>query len=162
MPRTPIASANLLALAVPAALAGGALASQHLGGLHPCEMCYWQRWPHYAALGVAAVALVTPNVALKRVLVIAAAALIGASGVIGVMHAGVEYGWWEGFTACASGIRATGSAADVLAQIMAAPVTRCDVPQWTLGGVSLAGFNALFSLLGAIVIAVLALRRVRA
>ena len=35
------AAARLIALLLPAALLGGALGSQYLGGLHPCEMCYW-------------------------------------------------------------------------------------------------------------------------
>ena len=33
---------------------------------------------------------------------------------------------------------------------MRQPIVRCDTPQWTLFGVSLAGFNALFSLGGAL------------
>ena len=31
------------------ALILGALGFQYLGGLAPCEMCHWQRWPHIAA-----------------------------------------------------------------------------------------------------------------
>ena len=155
----PLALANTVALALPLALAGGALASQYLGGLVPCEMCYWQRWPHYAAIGVAALAFFVPTPLPRRLLVLVAAALIAVSGIVGVAHAGVEYHWWEGFTACTSGIRATGNSADVLAQIMNAPLIRCDVPQWTLAGISLAGFNAIFSLGGALAIMVLASRR---
>ena len=45
--------ARCLALAVPALLLAGALGSQYIGGLYPCEMCHWQRWGHYAALGFA-------------------------------------------------------------------------------------------------------------
>jgi disulfide bond formation protein DsbB len=161
MSRAPLTTANAIALGVPLALAGGALASQYVGGLHPCEMCHWQRWPHFAAMGVAAVAFLVPQVMARRVLVLAAGALIAASGVIGVMHAGVEYGWWEGFTACASGIRSTGSTSELLDQIMAAPVTRCDVPQWTFAGISLAGFNALLSFAAALLIAWFATRRMR-
>ena len=78
------------------------------------------------------------------------------SGAIGVAHAGVEYGWWQGFTACTSTVDFTGgSAADRLNAILKAQVIRCDVAQWTLGGISLAGFNAIFSLGGAAVILVL-------
>ena len=46
--------ARALALLLPAALLAGAWGSQLLGGLYPCEMCHWQRWPHYAALVPAA------------------------------------------------------------------------------------------------------------
>ena len=140
-------AANVLALALPLALIAGALGSQYVGGLYPCEMCHWQRWPHYAAIPVAALGFLLPT--LRRSLVVLAAALIAVSGAIGVFHAGVEYGWWQGFTTCTSTFRPTGSTADVLGQIMAAPMIRCDVAQWTLGGVSLAGFNAILSLGGA-------------
>ena len=126
--------ANWLALLLPVALLVGAWGSQLIGGLYPCEMCHWQRWPHYAAVVLAALA-------------------IALSGLIGVAHAGVEYHWWQGFTACTSNVSASGgSAADRLAAIMKAPMVRCDQAQWTLFGISLAGFNAIFSLGGAITI----------
>ncbi|KQN24961.1 hypothetical protein ASE86_01400 [Sphingomonas sp. Leaf33] len=156
-PRSPT-TANRLALLVPAALIAGALGSQYIGGLYPCEMCHWQRWPHYAAIAVAAVAFATQG-ALRRALVLFAALLIAVSGGIGVFHAGVEYGWWPGITTCTSTVRPTGSTEDMLAQIMNAPLIRCDVPQWTLAGISLAGFNAILSLAGAVVVALKAMKR---
>ena len=136
--------ARALALAGPAALLAGALGSQYLGGLFPCEMCHWQRWPHYAALVVALAALAAGRRPAARPLVILAAVLILASGAIGLFHAGVEYGWWKGLTRC-SALAAGGSSADMLREIMATPMIRCDAAQWTLFGVSLAGFNAIFS-----------------
>ena len=33
-----------------AALLAGAFAFQYLGGLPPCQLCLWQRWPHAAAV----------------------------------------------------------------------------------------------------------------
>ena len=42
--------ARWIALLLPAALLAGAWGSQLVGHLYPCEMCHWQRWPHYAAL----------------------------------------------------------------------------------------------------------------
>jgi disulfide bond formation protein DsbB len=133
--------ANALALAIPALLMAGALGSQAFGGLYPCEMCYWQRWPHEVAIALSLLAFFLKSPARAAVLLLAALAII-VSGGIGIFHAGVEYGWWPGFTTCTS--PGSGSLAD----IMAAPMIRCDVPQWTLFGVSLAGFNALFSIAG--------------
>jgi len=142
--------ANIIALALPAALLAGAWGSQLIGGLYPCEMCHWQRWPHYAALVPAILAFFVPQRSIRGSLVILAALLIAVSGAIGVAHAGVEYGWWQGFTACTSTVDLSGlSATDRLNAIMRAPVIRCDVAQWTLGGISLAGFNAILSLGGA-------------
>jgi len=142
---TSFARARWLALVVPSALIAGALGSQYLGGLFPCEMCHWQRWPHYAAIVVALAAFAAGNGRAARPLVVLAALLILVSGAIGVFHAGVEYGWWKGLTRC-SAIAAGGSSADILREIMATPMIRCDEAQWTLFGVSLAGFNAILSL----------------
>ncbi|MBN2973631.1 disulfide bond formation protein B [Roseomonas aeriglobus] len=153
-----LVAANRLALVVPLALMAGALGSQYIGGLYPCEMCHWQRWPHYAAILVAAVAFAATG-GTRRALVLLAALLIAVSGGIGVFHAGVEYGWWPGITGCTSTVRPTGSPEDMLAQIMNAPMIRCDVPQWTFAGISLAGFNAIISLVGASAAALLALKR---
>jgi len=141
--------AALLALAVPLALLAGAWGAQLIGHLYPCEMCHWQRWPHYAAVPVAALALAWPR--YRRALVPVAALLIAVSGAIGVLHAGVEYHWWQGFTQCNSTVQLTGAtAAERLDALMKAPLVRCDHPAWTLFGVSLAGFNALVSLAGAL------------
>lgn len=149
--------ARALALLIPAALLAGAWGFQLIGHLYPCEMCHWQRWPHYAALPLALLAFVPK--APQRLLVVLAALAIAVSGAIGVAHAGVEYHWWQGFTPCTSTFSSGG---DTLAAIMKAPVVRCDAPQWTFAGISLAGFNAIVSLGGALVILVLLTRRSRA
>ena len=70
---TTIRKAAWLAFAIPAALMAGALASQHIGGLYPCEMCYWQRWPHEAALAFAIMALLARDAGTKRLFVYMAA-----------------------------------------------------------------------------------------
>ena len=146
-------TARLLALAIPLALLGGALLSEYIGGLYPCEMCWWQRYPHGVAILVAIAALMSPLGAPRtRALTLLAALAIAVSGAIGVYHAGVEYGFWEGETLC------TATAAS-LDEIMNVPLIRCDQVQWSLAGISLAGFNAIFSLGGALAIALLARRR---
>lgn len=136
----------MLALAVPGALLLGALWSQYLGGLHPCEMCLWQRWPHLAAVALAILAFfVRPP--LRTVLIALAAIAVLGSGAIGAFHAGVEYGWWDGHTSC------TTTAGTVsLEELMRAPLIRCDRAQWTLFGVSLAGYNAIASFVGGLAI----------
>jgi len=147
-------SARLLALVVPLALLGGALLSEYVGKLYPCEMCWWQRYPHGVAILLAGAALLSPLSAPRtRVLTLLAAFAVTVSGLIGVFHAGVEYGWWEGLTSCSTG------GATSLDDIMAVPLIRCDQVQWTLLGISLAGFNAIFSLGGALAIALLARRK---
>jgi len=149
---TSLDKARTLALLVPAALLAGALGSQYLGGLYPCEMCHWQRWGHYAALGLAVLSLALrgrPDA--SRALVWLAMLGIAASGAIGVYHAGVEAKIFEGFTQCTAH-SSGGSTADILADIMATPLIRCDEVQWSFLGVSMAGWNAILSLGAALVI----------
>lgn len=148
-------SAPIVALAAPLLLYGGALVSQYGFGLSPCEMCYWQRWPHQAAILLALLALILRgNDRAMRGLTLLAAIAIAVSGAIGVFHAGVEYRFWEGLTTCATG----GGGPVSLDAIMNAPLIRCDTAQWTLLGISLAGFNAIFSL-GAAALVLTLLRR---
>ena len=144
--------ARLLALLIPAGLLGGALFSQYVGGLYPCEMCYWQRWPHLAAILVAlgAIALRSRS-GPSALLTLLAGFGILASGAIGVFHAGVEQHWWEGLTTCSTAIGGQGGAS-ALDAIMNAPLVRCDVPAWTLLGISMAGYNAIISILAALAV----------
>lgn len=149
---SPLPIARAVALATPLALLAGAYASQYLGGLHPCEMCWWQRYPHMAAIPLALLACATASTTpMSRLMTALAAFAIAASGVIGLFHAGVEYGWWEGLTACSTAMGA-GNAADILDAIMAAPIARCDVAPWSLFGISLAGYNGLLSVGAALAI----------
>jgi len=140
-------AARWLALAVPVCLLGGALVSQYAFGLHPCEMCWWQRYPHMLAIPLAALAFFWRPV---RPLVAVAALAVLASGLIGGFHAGVEYGWWQGLTSCTASPFAAGG--DPLDAIMSAPVIRCDVAPWSLWGISLAGWNFLISTAGALAV----------
>ena len=149
-------AAPIVAFAAPLLLYGGALVSQYGFGLHPCEMCYWQRWPHQAAILLALLALLMRrNDKAMRALTLLAALAIAVSGAIGVFHAGVEYGFWEGITTCATG----GAGPVTLDSIMNAPLIRCDAVQWSLFGISLAGFNAIFSFAAAALVLTLLRRR---
>lgn len=141
---------QIASLALPLFLLGGAYASQYAGGLYPCEMCWWQRYPHMAAVPVALIGFFLPGHFVKRVCAALAAFAVFSSGIIGGFHAGVEYGWWQGITGCTSAI--TGSGADYMKAILEAPLLRCDVAPWKLFGISLAGYNFLLSCGGAIAI----------
>jgi disulfide bond formation protein DsbB len=146
--------AQWLALGVPAALLAGAYVSQYVGGLYPCEMCWFQRYAHFAALPLAVLGFLA---APKRMWVALAALAILASGLIGAYHAGEEYGWWEGLAACSAPDLGTG---DPMAALMNAPLIRCDEVQWSLFGISLAGFNFLISTGAALTIFSLLRRKV--
>jgi disulfide bond formation protein DsbB len=152
------ALARLIALLLPLALLGGAMGSQYLGGLVPCEMCYWQRWPHGAAILLAGLAFTAPAASERsRTLTLLAALAIAVSGAIGVYHAGVELGIFEGLTTCAASAGGATNA-ELLDQIMKTPLVRCDQVQFAFLGISMAGWNAILSLGGAAVIVWLSLK----
>ena len=139
------ALAQRLAFAIPALLIAGAYVGEYGFRLPPCEMCWWQRYPHFVAIGLALLSTFTPP---RRMWIALAALAIGVSGVIGVFHAGVEWDWWAGPDHC------TGMAQS-FEDMLAARVVRCDEAAWRFVGLSLAGWNALFSIGGAAAIALL-------
>ena len=156
------ATARLIALLLPAALLLGAFGSEYLGHLHPCEMCWWQRYAHMVAFALAVIAFTAPAPSTRaRTFTLLAALGIATSGAIGVYHAGVEAHIFEGFTTC-SALPKAASTADLLRQITHAPLVRCDEVQFRFLGISMAGWNAILSLGGAALIAILALRAKRA
>lgn len=135
----------MLAAAGSAALMIGALAFQHLGGMAPCKLCIWQRWPHVVAIGIGLLAMLA--LMPQRLLAGLGAAAALATAGIGFYHSGVERKWWEGPASCSGGGVADQSAQDLFAQIMAAPLVRCDEVPWEMLGLSMASWNAVLSLL---------------
>ncbi len=131
----------LLVAAASAGLLLGAYLSQHVGGLAPCPLCLIQRWPHFAVVALGLAAALAGGRARAGLLALCAPALLVSAGY-GVYHAGVEQGWFA--SACAAPMSG-GSIEDIRAQIMAAPLVRCDEVPWSLAGLSLAGWNALAS-----------------
>jgi disulfide bond formation protein DsbB len=154
-----LAAAKLIALLLPAALLAGAYGSQHLGGLAPCEMCYWQRYAHWAGFALAIGALLLARLPDRgRSLVWLAALASLVSGGIGFYHAGVEAGFFPGATQCTT-MASGGSAEDLLKSVMSAPMIRCDEIQFSFLGISMAGWNAILSIAGALTILWLSLKR---
>jgi disulfide bond formation protein DsbB len=143
------------------AVLGAALLSQYLGGLQPCELCHWQRYPYVATavLGASAAALAYMGGSVRGVgLLIALAGLAFAVGAgIAVYHVGVEQRWWEGAAACGGPVFSATDVESLRRAIMARPVVRCDEVAWSLFGVSMAGYNALVS--GALAFGALAAAR---
>lgn len=135
---------TLIALATlgSAALMAGALGFQYIGGLPPCAMCYWQRYPHIAAVIIGLLWL-----ALRSGWLIPLGALAAlGTAAIGAYHTGVERGWWEGPSSCTSGDIGGLSTDELLDRIMSAPLVRCDEVPWEFLTLSMASWNALFSL----------------
>ena len=149
--RRPRVAAGLIALAAIATIAG-ALVFEHIFSLAPCPLCLRQRIPYYAAIPIALAAAVLPVTWARFGLALLALVFLVSAG-LGLHHAGVEWGWWEGLTSC------TATGAQTLEDILAAPVVRCDQVQFEFLGLSMAGWNAVVSLSAAGAIAWLTLRR---
>jgi disulfide bond formation protein DsbB len=117
-------------------------ASQYWGGLQPCPLCLYQRWPWWIAGGLA---LLAHRPGLRRGTLMLAGLTVWVGGGIAAYHAGIEQQWWAGPSSC-SGAATPGSLDALRAQIFAAPIKSCDEIAWSLFGISMAGYNALLSL----------------
>lgn len=133
---------GVLAALGSAGLLAAALWFQHVAGMPPCALCIWQRWPHGAAIALGALLVLTG----WRLAALGGAGAMLAGAGIGLYHAGVEQGWWQGPAACSAQDISGLSTEDLMARIMAAPIVRCDEIPWELLGISMAGWNALLSL----------------
>lgn len=136
---------NLLVLAAAsgsAALMLGAFGFQYIGGLPPCAMCIWQRYPHVVAIAIGLIALRFGSAALAWLGALAAL----TTAAIGGFHTGVERGWWEGPSTCTSGPIGGLSTDELFDQIMNAPLVRCDEVPWEMFGLSMASWNMVISL----------------
>lgn len=140
----------------------GALGFEHIGGLQPCQMCYWQRHAHQAVLVISALALLvrllakTDNWDKLFVWLIGLAFLV--SFALAFWHTGVEYKWWEGPKTCSGG-GGTVDAGAILEALSSKPtLPSCGKIPWSLFGISMAGYNAIISILAALVSFTLARR----
>jgi len=119
----------------------GALAFQYLGGLPPCKLCYWQRYPHMLAIVFGVIYYYT---SIGTIVVIPAVATISSGGV-GAYHFGIEKEFWPGPNTCSSGNVDNISTDALIEQIMSAPLTKCDEILWSFLNISMAGWNTILS-----------------
>lgn len=139
-----------LGLALAAASIGAlafAYVSQYGFGLEPCVLCLYQRKPFFAviALGLGAFFLAQkqPKAAFILLLLSGFALTIGA--IIAGFHVGVEQKWWPGLQACGGSLPEGASVEELTKYLENRDVVRCDIPAWTLFGISMAGYNFMFS-----------------
>ncbi len=153
-----------LALLVSGALLAGAHAFETFGKLMPCELCLEQRERHWWIVGAALVLLVAGLFFRKRVrwYDTAGAILLGLLYVCSLVSAGhhvaVEQHW---MVATCDAVRdATQIRTIDFNGTFEAP--RCDTPQWSLFGITMAGYNAAISLVMALLSFAIALVRPKA
>ena len=153
----PALTAALAIAIIAAATLAGAWFFQLVLDIRPCPLCLEQRYAYYLAIPLGtlvalAAARDAPRGVLLAGLAILAAAALG-NAWLGAYHAGVEWHFWQGPTDCTGDIGNLGSAGNLLQRLDTVKVIRCDEVQWRFLGLSLAGYNALISLLMAAVAA---------
>jgi disulfide bond formation protein DsbB len=121
-------------------LLAGAYVFQYLG-YPPCELCWFQRYPHFVAVAIGVMALLIRGPVLPILGALAAATTAG----IGVYHSGVERHWWAGPSACTGGGLGGMSGSDLLS-VDGPQIVMCDQISWQVLGLSMANWNVIFSI----------------
>lgn len=123
-------------------LLAGALGFQYLGGLAPCPMCIWQRWPHVVAVAAGVAILLIP----LRIWTLAGAGAMIVNAGIAAYHTGVERGWWAGPDSCTAPGLGSVEPGALVDQLLATEIVLCDEVAWEMLGLSMASWNALASI----------------
>jgi disulfide bond formation protein DsbB len=136
------------------AMLGIAHAFETFGHLAPCHLCLKQREVYWAALTIAAaIALAEPRLTgwkgpSPRWLLVA---IFAVSIGLAAFHAGVEWKWWPGPSTCitaAGGLKVTaGQMSALLRGASTSTAPMCDKAAWVFLGISMAGWNAVASVI---------------
>jgi disulfide bond formation protein DsbB len=151
-----IASRPIASAAIAIAVAGGAAIVaawifQYGLGLSPCPLCLEQRYAYYFAVPLAVMVAVGDQAGASRKVLLGALIAIAAGMVwnaaLGVYHSGIEWKLWAGPQECSGSLSQIGTGRGLAEQLQSFNVVRCDEAPWRFLGLSLAGYNALISLL---------------
>jgi disulfide bond formation protein DsbB len=121
----------------------------------PCALCLLERWPYWIVVVLGLFAATAPRAMVRPLLVMVIVCLL-AGAAIGLVHVGVELGWWPSpLPECAAPHFSTGTIAERLAAMPARPAKPCDEPAFLIPGLplSLAAMNMLFALAFSVVVA---------
>ena len=120
----------------------GAFGFQEILGLEPCQLCIWQRWPHAIIPLIFIAILLVPH----AIWFLLGSLLMFTSSVLAGFHVGVEQKWWEGLASCSSTSESL-SVETILDFSEDISVVMCDQVVWSFFNLSMAGWNAVFSIL---------------
>ena len=120
-----------------------AFTAQFVFGLEPCVLCLYQRVPFAISIVLGAIGLWRPRY-LAAMFALAVAAFAINAG-IAVYHVGVEQHWWASAVGCGGKLVTQASVADLMTSLNTKPAKACDAVDWTMFGISMAGWNIVFS-----------------
>ena len=133
----------LLTIAVTAL--GSAYTAEFLYSLEPCVLCIYQRIP-FAVIGVLGVLAYLFKDRMARVVLTALAGIVLFIGAgIASYHVGVEQHWWASVASCGGAPDQALSIKQFQALLQQEPEKACDEVDWTMFGISMATYNAVFS-----------------
>lgn len=121
----------------------GALFMQFLLKIPPCELCLWQRIPHFVVMFGA----VTIPLRWTRLTLLIQAKAYFANVALSFYHSGIERKWWPGPSGCTSQDIQNLSIDALYNQLMATEIVKCDEVAWSLFGLSLTNYNFLICLI---------------
>ena len=134
-----------------AAVGAGALVMAYVAqygfDLEPCILCLYQRIPYAVVAILGFIGMRWPHM-VRHVFALAALVFV-AGAAIAFYHVGVEQNWWASATGCTGELSASLTTADLLQSLESAPPKPCDAVDWTVFGVSMAGWNVVFSSIAA-------------
>jgi disulfide bond formation protein DsbB len=150
-------TAALAIMVIAAATLAGAWFFQLVLKILPCPLCLEQRYAYYFEIPFAGLVALAAARGAPRGVVLAGLAILWltllGNAAFGTYHAGVEWGFWKGPTDCTGPMPAFGKAGSLFEQLDKVKVIRCDEVQFRFLGISLAGYNALISLVMAAIAA---------
>ena len=124
---------------------GAASFAEHVADLSPCSLCLYQRDVYWAVVALSIAGIVgRPTTAMCRVCVFSIAVSLLVGSGIALAHVGQEQGWWE--EACPVPQLADISLEQAQQLLLHTSAPSCGDVQWSLFGISIAGYNALYSL----------------
>jgi disulfide bond formation protein DsbB len=147
---SPLSLACALVFAGALAAITAAFGFEYLGGYAPCPLCMQQRLAYHLAIPVALLAFLLSRAdhqGLAALLLGLVAAAFLANAGLGVYHAGVEWKWWPGPTACAAtGELSIDEGVSLLESLRQGRSVACDEAPWRFLSLSFAGWSAVISL----------------
>jgi disulfide bond formation protein DsbB len=146
----PAATAALAIFVIGAATILGAWFFEYVLKYPPCELCLEERLPYHIVIPLSLLLTIAALVqAPQKILTVGFVAVlitVMCGAVLGAYHAGVEWHFWPGPTACTGSLNNLNTGGSILGQLQSINVVMCDQAAWRFLGISLAGYNVLISL----------------
>jgi len=121
--------------------------TEHAFNLEPCRLCLIQRIPYAIIAVIGWIGLKHSDWLSAGNLTAIAGFVFLAGATIGLYHVGIEQQLWQSTIGCSGELNQQISANKLQDMLQQKLPKSCDQIEWTLFGVSIATYNAVFSLI---------------